>query len=346
MVAPLQPLLTQPSTFSVRMELPSSDGDGASLLAEMQSMAHGLVILDAQCHITLLNPCAEAMFGYGSEQLYGHAFELLLPLHEQVAQRVCLDQLCMRVAQGHRMKNRMALQGIRASGEEFPMQVMVSRVTVQGQIFLAFILHDLGARRKVERRRRFGQPDQRRISLLSQLAREVEKKRFSRELYDDLAQRLSVLKLDFDWLEENQTNADAVVQDRLQQMQGLLDDIISSTKHIASSLRPPLLDDFGLMPAVEWMAANFRKRTTIDCQLDNSGMTIKPREPVASAMFRIIQEGLLNIERHARARHVKITLWQTAKYPHRHSGRRCGDDKRIRLQSRLLWTGNDAGARL
>ena len=316
MIASLQPLRSKFSQSSVRMPLSSSIGDGVSLLTEMQSAVHGLVVLDAQCRIVLLNPCAEAMFGYGSEQMYGCAFELLLPLHAQVAQRRYLDQLCMNVKQGHPLETKMTLQGIRANGEEFPIQATVSHVTVQEQIFLAFIMHDVGARRRIEPRRQSAQSDRRKISLLSQLAREVEKKRFSKELYDDLAQRLSVLKLDFDWLEQNQTNPGAVVSDRLQRMQGMLDDIISSTKDIASNLRPPLLDDFGLLPAVEWMAEGFQKRTSIDCQLEHSGMTIKPGEPIASAMFRIIQESLLNIERHARASHVKIALWQTARNIH------------------------------
>ena len=316
MAASMQPLNTECPNLIIPTRLSPAPCEGISLLAEMQSTLHGLVVVDVQCRIVLLNPCAEAMFGYGSEQLYGSALELLLPLHEQLAQRLWLDRLRKNASQGQSLEMKKDLQGIRANGEEFPIQATVSQVIVQGQTFLTFLVHDLGASAKSESRCRLAESELRKITLLSQLAREVEKKRLSKELYDDLAQRLSVLKLDFDWLEENRGDTDAVVALRLQQMQAMLDDIISSTKHIASSLRPPLLDDFGLMPAVEWMTENFRKRTSIECRLENSGMTIKPGEPVASVMFRIIQEGLLNIERHARATHVKITLWQTSKNIH------------------------------
>jgi signal transduction histidine kinase len=89
----------------------------------------------------------------------------------------------------------------------------------------------------------------------------------------------------------------------------LLDNIISRTKSIASSLRPPLLDDFGLLPAVSWLAENFQKKTSVTCEVESNGMTIKPGDPVDSAIFRVVQEGLLNIERHANAKNVRIILW-------------------------------------
>jgi len=83
------------------------------------------------------------------------------------------------------------------------------------------------------------------------------------------------------------------------------------TKSMASALRPPLLDDFGLLPAVEWMAENFRKKTSISCTVHSIGMNGKLDDPIESAVFRVVQEGLSNIEKHAHARNARIIFERT-----------------------------------
>jgi signal transduction histidine kinase len=146
---------------------------------------------------------------------------------------------------------------------------------------------------------------------VSQAVSEMEKRRVSRQLYDDLGQRLSVLKLDMDWLEKSLPDADKLCPSRVAQMQGLLDNIISRTKTIASSLRPPLLDDFGLLPAINWIAESFQKKTSVACHVEAINVVVPPGDPIESAVFRVVQEGLLNIERHARARNANVTLRQS-----------------------------------
>lgn len=142
----------------------------------------------------------------------------------------------------------------------------------------------------------------------SQQANEVEKKQFSKKLYDDVIQRLSVLKLDLDWLKNSLPTADEDMPVRVAQMQSLLHNVITMTKSMASALRPPMLDDFGLLPAVEWMAEDFHKKTGIPCTVESKGMLVKLDEPIESAIFRVIQEGLTNIERHSGANHARISF--------------------------------------
>lgn len=154
----------------------------------------------------------------------------------------------------------------------------------------------------------------RKLAASSQHKDELEKRHFSRELYDDLGQRLSVLKLDLDWLQIHLDGKDSAVPARIAQMQGLLASIIARTKNIAMTLRPPLLDDFGLIPAIEWMVDNFRKRVSVDCHLEKYGVVIRSGDPAESVIFRLIQESLLNVERHARASAVHISLEQSERY--------------------------------
>ena len=94
-------------------------------------------------------------------------------------------------------------------------------------------------------------------------------------------------------------------------MQTILDSIIVRTKSIASDLRPPLLDDFGLAPALKWACERFEKKTGIRCTLQSGELGAKIGDPVESVIFRVVQEGLLNIERHAQADHASLALWRT-----------------------------------
>jgi signal transduction histidine kinase len=185
----------------------------------------------------------------------------------------------------------------------------VSRITLRGEMYVAVTLHDAPRFTGTERKSRpIRSADLRKLAVSSQQASEGEKRRFSKELYDDIGQRLSVLKLDLDWLEHSLPDTRAAVPERLAQMQGMLDKVITLTKSMASTLRPPLLDDFGLMPALEWMTDSFGKRTGIDCNVEGIGLLVRLGDPVKSAVFRVIQEGLLNIERHAHASNVQVVL--------------------------------------
>lgn len=147
-------------------------------------------------------------------------------------------------------------------------------------------------------------------------AHEVERRRFSRELYDDLGQNLSVLKIDLDWLQQQPGNANSISAARLQEMQTVLDQLIVRTKSIASGLRPPLLDDFGLAAALQWAGERFEKKTGIRYALHSDPQTARVGEPVDSVIFRIVQEALLNVERHAHANRVEIRLWRADGYLH------------------------------
>ena len=268
----------------------------------------GVVVIDAFSEIVLLNHEAERMFGYDSRNILNKPMDDLLPKRHRAEYRLQMNRIATtRLNGGRRLRIKIDLIGVRASGEEFSIDASISRVTVRGEIFLALILRELVSPSKSASATAHDS-DLRRLAVSSQRVNEIEKRRFYKELYDELGQRLSVLKLDLDWLENQLPATDKRVPERIIQMQRLLGNIITRTKSIASTLRPPLLDDFGLMPAIEWIAENFHKKTSISCTVENHGMTIKAGDPAESAIFRVIQESLLNVERHAKASHVQIIL--------------------------------------
>lgn len=282
-----------------------------SLLSVIQSAMNGVIVVDAMRQIVLVNHKIERLFGYPAKQLLEKPLDILFSSRSDNEQRRRMERLA--ASRIHGKRSSLELKGVRADGEQLSVQASISRVMVHGELFLALVLHDSAAsstEREVKQRP-IRPAELRRWAASSQQANEVEKRRFSKKLYDDIGQRLSVLKLDLDWLENSLSDADECFPARLAQMQGLLDNVIMMTKSMASALRPPLLDDFGLLPAVEWIAENFQKKTSIICTVESSGPAMKLDEPIESAVFRVIQEGLSNIERHASANSAKIVFTHT-----------------------------------
>jgi PAS domain S-box-containing protein len=284
---------------------------GTSLQSIIDSAMDAVIVLDTAREIVLVNHKVERMFGYPASHLLEKSIDMLVPPGFGSEQRRRLERLCSARGSGRRTK--LGLRGQHANGESLFLNTSASRVTVHGESFLALVVHssatDDGALE--QRRRTVKTADLRRWAATAQQANEVERRRFSRKLYDEIGQRLSVLKLDLDWLENSLSDVDTELPERVAQMQGLLDNVITMTKSMASALRPPLLDDFGLFPAVEWMAENFQKRSGIVCTVEGNGLAIKLGEPIESALFRVIQEGLTNIEKHARARQARIVFLHT-----------------------------------
>ena len=148
-------------------------------------------------------------------------------------------------------------------------------------------------------------------------AEESERRRLARELHDEFGQMLTGLKFDTAWLSRHLAKEKGVGSlspylNKLKGMSNLLDQTIQSVRRIATSLRPTILDDLGLIPALEWQAQEFQGRTGVQCQVNTAAdmrNTILEGER-ATALFRIVQELLTNVMRHADASRVNLDLRQ------------------------------------
>ncbi|MDQ6881398.1 MAG: PAS domain-containing sensor histidine kinase, partial [Pseudomonadota bacterium] len=190
--------------------------------------------------------------------------------------------------------------GLRANGEEFPMDASISQLeTADGKLFTV-ILRDVTERVRAQEERSA-------FAAAASAIREEEKSRVARELHDELAQSLTALKMDANWVRDNFVSAPELAQQKLADMLGLLDGAVASTRRIAADLRPLLLDDLGLAPAIEWLAGTFSQRHGVPCRLlmDDE---MELQEPYATAVFRIVQESLVNVAKHARATEVGVTV--------------------------------------
>ena len=150
----------------------------------------------------------------------------------------------------------------------------------------------------------------RQLAARLQNAREEERAALARELHDELGQTLTAIKLELSRTAEalKADRAGRETVDRIQSLAGLVDIAISTVKRIATNLRPPTLDHLGLPSAIRWEAMTFRARTGLRCYIRGARDTTALSGEQQTVLFRIFQEAMTNVARHARASAVHITL--------------------------------------
>jgi signal transduction histidine kinase len=137
--------------------------------------------------------------------------------------------------------------------------------------------------------------------------REEERTVIARDIHDQLGQSLTGLKMDLSWL-MRRLPEDRAVRERAESMQLLLDSTVESVRSISTQLRPPILDDLGLEAAVEWQVNEFGRQSGLNCHLNLRTGNRFVREEHATAAFRILQESLANVARHAHAKNVTVEV--------------------------------------
>ena len=162
--------------------------------------------------------------------------------------------------------------------------------------------------RDLERQVRKRTAEIRRLSGGIMAAQEQERAAIARGLHDELGQVLTALRLEAVWLAERVKALDEKAADRARMMVRLIDDTIDEVRSIALRLRPRILDDLGLIEALEWYTADFERRTGIACTFAAAGALPDLDDRLATAAYRITQEALTNVARHAAADQVGVRL--------------------------------------
>lgn len=140
--------------------------------------------------------------------------------------------------------------------------------------------------------------------------REEEQARIAREVHDQLGQQLTGLKMDLSWLQRKcgEKTGMAEINDKLKEMAGMLDEAVRAVRKVASDLRPSILDDFGLVQVLDWHSTEFSKRSGIAVQFRHPENELIINNDITIGLFRIYQEVLTNVARHAEAKNVITTL--------------------------------------
>jgi len=164
------------------------------------------------------------------------------------------------------------------------------------------------ARRRAQEQLRRSNKHLRTLSVHLQHVREAEQIRIAREVHDELGQSLTGLKLQLTWLASRLPKRAKLLQDKARSMAASIDETIHTVRRIATELRPGVLDTAGLLAALEWQAGQFQAQTGIVCEVKAEVKKKRWNQDLNTAFFRIFQEALTNVIRHARATKVEVRL--------------------------------------
>jgi PAS domain S-box-containing protein len=274
------------------------------------SAMDAIISIDESQRIVLYNPAAEKVFLWPRAAVLGQPLETLIPERFRASHRGHIDQFGRSGATSRRMGDPRVLHGLRANGEEFPIEASISQHRENGRRLFTVILRDVTERTRADEALRKSREELRELSAAAHTVREQEQRRVAREIHDELGQSLTALKMDVAWMLGNLSAGSPSLSDKLNTMQAQLDATVAATRRISADLRPLMLDDLGLIPAAEWLVQSFSERTGIPCNLQIRPPEIELAEPHASALYRILQESLTNVSRHAKARRVDISIEQ------------------------------------
>lgn len=280
----------------------------ARLAGILDSAMDAIITIDEEQHVVLFNAAAEQVFGCPRAEAIGAPLDKFIPSRFRQAHAGHVAGFGATSTTTRRMGAQRIVTGLRGNGEEFPIDASISQITEGDAKFYTVILRDVTERVSAMNALSRSREELREFAAAASSVREQEKSRIARELHDELGQALTALKMDLNWLSERIPREQQALTAKLDAMQAMLGETVASTRRISADLRPLMLDDLGMLPAIEWLVQNFTERSSIACELNLTSPDLELQEPYATAVFRIVQESLTNVARHADASMVEVTI--------------------------------------
>lgn len=275
----------------------------------IRNASEAIISTDESQTVVLANPSAAAMFATTVKAMQGcHLSRFITPL-PTASRDATPAYFGDGAGRAGRRATDYAVTGVRASGETFPLEGSVSSTTEGNQLINTIILRDVTERQQVQEKLSRSHAQLRHLSAALQTVREEERAHIARELHDDLGQLLASLRMDLNLLQKPVNSAGK----RARLMQGMEENLltaITSLRRIATNLRPRALDEGGLYFALQGLRDEFVQRHAIACALFADEAELRLDDSASTAIFRIVQEALTNIARHAGATSVTMSLYR------------------------------------
>jgi two-component system sensor histidine kinase UhpB len=281
------------------------------------ALGEGVYVLNVHGTLVFMNPEAERLLGWTETELIGqfmhNVIHLLKPDGTPLLESCCGALGVMRTGDVYRTDDDVF---VRKDGSLMPVSFVATPIMEGGKAVASVIVfQDISQRKQAEWNLLESSKQLRELASYLQTVREEERTRIARELHDEFGQMLTGIKLDAKWLASFLPGEQPGVANRVTSMFKLIDETMDSMRRVAADLRPVMLDDLGLVAAVEWLAEEFGKRTGIGIRLElDAGQSCCGAEDInldkalSTAAFRIVQECLTNVARHAEAQHVHVLL--------------------------------------
>jgi two-component system, NarL family, sensor histidine kinase UhpB len=277
--------------------------------AVMANMGEGLYALDTRGLVTYINPAAERLFGWSSCELLGRKMHDMTHYRHPDGTPFPADECAgLQVLQKGTVLSDYEEVFIRKDGTFFPVAYSSSPIKSGGGIVgLVVVFRDMTAQKQAEEALRRSREELRALAARLQAAREEERTQLAREIHDELSGTLTALKMDLSLLPDRAAKDHNLFLEKLGSMSGLIDRTLARVHTIVAQLRPVVLD-VGLVAAIEWQTNEFQERSGIVCEthLPTEEIPLDPER--STAAFRILQEALTNVARHANATKVVVDL--------------------------------------
>jgi PAS domain S-box-containing protein len=281
---------------------------GEQLHRIVDAAMDAIITVDQEQNIMLFNVAAEKIFRIPAAQALGQPLDRFIPERFRAAHRRHVWRFGETGESTRAMGENLVLHGLRANGEEFPIDASISQIDHEGAKLFTVILRDVTARKEAQAALERSYRELRELSAAMNEVREGERTRIARELHDELAQWLTALKMDVAWLSSRLPDEQRQLIDRTERMKGLVDTTVGAVRRIAAALRPVMLDDLGLVAATENLLHDFSQRTGVVVSHEVESWTDGLGEPLATSLYRILQEAVTNVARHAGATELRVTL--------------------------------------
>ena len=268
----------------------------------MEKLPSGILVL-VDGRVDYANPAFCRLTGYSNEELHGNlVVDLIHPDDRERARNRISDLM----NDGEEFLSEYNLMN--RSGKSIPIEVYSRKIFYYGKRALLSNIRDITERKIAEEAISKYHKQLQSLSSHLQSVREKEQASIAREIHDELGQELSTVLLHIGWLEEHGEGMKKSWMDRLESTSELVESTIKKVQRISSELRPSMLDHLGLFAAIEWQAKEFTKKTDIPCKVHIGNRKTKLNQEISITIFRIFQESLTNILRHARATEAKVSL--------------------------------------
>ena len=274
----------------------------------VESVKDAIVAVDTAMRIQIFNPAAQAMFGYSAQEALGQSLTILLPERSRLRHDQQMGAFAQTTEGPRTMAAQLEIYGRRRDGSEFPIESSISKTDIGGQLQMTAVLRDVTAQRRARNELTAMNQELRALYAAQQSVREEERARIARELHDDLGQQMTGLKLSLAWLGNRIKEGRGADADSVEGMRRMLDTAITSVRRISSELRPQILDELGFGDAVTWQIREFAKHSGLQLAIHLPAQDRVHDAALATALFRIVQEALNNVVRHAGAKNLWVEL--------------------------------------
>ena len=272
------------------------------------SAMDAIITIDEEQKVVLFNLAATNIFGCAQADAIGSSIERFIPERYRQRHRGHVRHFGEAGVTMRRMGGDLVLAGLRTNGEEFPIDASISHVDVEGHKFYTVILRDITERQGAAAALNKSHQELRELYESMHQVREAERTRIARELHDELAQWLTALKMDVTWIAARLPQDQEDLKSKTERVKAVVDNTVAAVRRIAADLRPVMLDDLGLVPALESLLNDLSERAGIEVSLHAEDDELELPELLATAVYRMVQEALTNVARHAHATAVVVEV--------------------------------------